>query len=44
MSDYANKIRNSIKFVINEGKHVTKDLGGNSKTQDYVKAIIDNIQ
>ena len=44
MSDYAEKIRNSVKQVISEGKYITRDLGGNSKTQDYVKAIIDNIQ
>ncbi len=39
----ANSIRESIKKVIKEGNFVTRDLGGNSGMQDYVKAIIGNL-
>ena len=39
----ANKIRNSVRFVIKEGKWVTGDLGGRAKTNEYVNAIIDNL-
>lgn len=44
MIEYGDKIRNSVNTVIGEGQFVTKDLGGNSTTQDYVKALIDNLK
>lgn len=39
----ASRIKNSVKKVIGEGKYVTGDLGGNSNTKEYEKAIIDNL-
>ena len=43
MFDAADNISNAAHNVISEGKYTTKDLGGNSNTQDYKKAIIDNL-
>lgn len=37
------KIRNSINKVIGEGKTLTKDLGGNSSTQEFTDEIIENL-
>jgi isocitrate dehydrogenase (NAD+) len=39
----ADKIQKAVHAVISEGKHVTKDLGGNAKTQEYVQAIIEHM-
>ncbi len=39
----ADKIQNAVHAVISEGKHVTKDLGGNAKTQEYVQALIEHM-
>jgi isocitrate dehydrogenase (NAD+) len=41
--DEAKRIRESVKKVIGEGKYVTRDLGGNSGTKEYEKAVIDNL-
>lgn len=43
MMDHAERIKNSVKTVIGEGRYITKDLGGNSNTKEYVKALIDNL-
>ena len=40
----ADKINKAVFEVLKEGKYVTKDLGGNSSTSEYTKAIIDNIK
>lgn len=39
-NDAANKIEASVKKVLADGKHVTKDLGGNSTTNEYTQEII----
>ncbi len=39
----AEKIRTAINAVIKEGKHVTHDLGGKAKTQEYVNALIEKL-
>jgi isocitrate dehydrogenase (NAD+) len=39
----ADQIESSIFKVLNEGKFVTKDLGGKSGTTEYTKAIIGNL-
>lgn len=38
--DAANRIRMAVSRVIEQGKHVTPDLGGKASTQDYVRAVI----
>lgn len=40
---YSETISNAINKVLNEGKIRTKDLGGQSTTQDFTRAIISNI-
>jgi len=37
----AENIRQGVYAVINEGKYITKDLGGSSTTAEYTKAICD---
>ena len=39
--DKANKLRNAIQKVLEEGKTVTQDIGGHASTSDYTQAIID---
>lgn len=39
--DAAGKIRAAVSAVIEVGKHVTHDLGGTAKTQEYVNAVIE---
>lgn len=38
--NYSQMIFNAINDVLREGKIRTKDLGGNSTTTDFTKAII----
>jgi len=38
------QIRNAIFKTFQEGKHVTRDIGGKASTTEYVKAVLDNIQ
>lgn len=35
LSNYAEKINNALLFTIQEGKSLTKDLGGKSGTQEF---------
>lgn len=42
--DAADRVRKAISSVIGEGKHVTPDLGGSAKTQEYVDALSEVIQ
>ncbi len=39
--DAAGKIRAAVGAVIGAGKHITIDLGGTAKTQEFVNAVID---
>ncbi|NLM43932.1 MAG: isocitrate/isopropylmalate dehydrogenase family protein [Clostridiales bacterium] len=39
----ADRIYNSVRHVIKEGKYVTRDLGGSYSTMDMTKAVIDNL-
>ncbi|KAK1434349.1 hypothetical protein QVD17_00088 [Tagetes erecta] len=41
---FADRLENSVKRVILEGKYRTKDLGGNSTTQEVVDAVIANLE
>ncbi len=43
LDDYANKIEQAVFKVLRERKYITKDLGGNSSTKQYTKAIIDSL-
>ncbi|MQL71717.1 hypothetical protein Taro_004042 [Colocasia esculenta] len=38
---FADRLETAVKRVIAEGKHRTKDLGGNSTTQDVVEAVME---
>ncbi|KAL9660649.1 hypothetical protein QQ045_025466 [Rhodiola kirilowii] len=37
---FADRLENAVKRVIEEGKHRTKDVGGDSITQEVVDAVI----
>ena len=43
LNDYANKIETSVFKVMRQGKHLTGDLGGKTKTSQFTQAIIDNL-
>jgi len=43
LNSYADRIKQSIFKTIAEGKSLTGDLGGHSKTDEYTKAIIENL-
>ena len=36
----ANRIENALFTVFEEGKHVTRDIGGTANTAEFVKAVI----
>jgi isocitrate dehydrogenase (NAD+) len=38
------KIKNAIRSTLKEGKTLTKDLGGNASTKQFMDAIISNLQ
>lgn len=40
---FADRLETSVKRVIYEGKYRTKDLGGDSTTQEVVDAVIANL-
>lgn len=40
---YSEMITNAVNKVLKDGKVRTKDLGGQSTTQDYTRAVIANI-
>ncbi|NFB56801.1 isocitrate/isopropylmalate dehydrogenase family protein [Clostridium botulinum] len=42
-NEKAKKIENAIKKVFVEGKYLTEDLGGSSTTEEFTKAIIENL-
>jgi isocitrate dehydrogenase (NAD+) len=39
-TESAERIENAVRKVIGEGKHVTGDLGGRAKTEEYADALI----
>ena len=41
--DCADRIRNAIDQVLNEGKHLTRDLHGNAGMDEYVDAICEKL-
>ncbi|CAH1433502.1 unnamed protein product [Lactuca virosa] len=41
---FADRLENSVKRVISEGKYRTKDLGGTSTTQEVVDAVISKLE
>ncbi len=38
-----NMIENAINSVLSEGKYLTKDLGGNTKTMEFAKVIVEKL-
>lgn len=40
---FADRLETAVKSVISEGKYRTKDLGGDSTTQQVVDAVIANL-
>ncbi|KGO13933.1 isocitrate/isopropylmalate dehydrogenase family protein [Clostridium botulinum] len=42
-NEKAKKIENAIEKVFVEGKYITEDLGGSSTTEEFTKAIIENL-
>ena len=43
INEFADKIENSIKATLKQGKYLTGDLGGRGSTSDYTNAVIDNL-
>lgn len=43
MPEFSKRIRNATYQVFEEGKYVTRDVGGKAGTSDFVKAIIDKL-
>jgi isocitrate dehydrogenase (NAD+) len=43
LANYGERIQNGIFKVIEEGKYITRDIGGKANTTDYVKAVIDKL-
>ncbi|MHA1262134.1 MAG: isocitrate/isopropylmalate family dehydrogenase, partial [Candidatus Freyarchaeota archaeon] len=44
MRDKAEELENAVKEVYKEGKVLTPDMGGNSKTSDVTEAIIQKLK
>ncbi|WP_434293538.1 isocitrate/isopropylmalate dehydrogenase family protein [Clostridium botulinum] len=42
-NEKAKKIENAIEKVFVEGKYLTEDLGGSSTTEEFTKAVIENL-
>lgn len=40
---FADRLETAVKHVVSEGKFKTKDLGGDSSTQQVVNAVIANL-
>lgn len=41
---YAEQIREALNRVLNDGKVLTKDLGGQSSTTDFTTAVINSLR
>ena len=37
-------MENSVREVLMEGKHITRDIGGTATTEEYVEALIERIR
>lgn len=44
MSEAADLVENSVREVLMEGKHITRDIGGNASTEEYTEALIKKIK
>lgn len=44
LKDHSNRISNAILKTLQEGKYITRDLGGKATTTEYVKALIGNLE
>ena len=42
-NEQAGRLRTALSKVVEEGKIVTRDIGGNASTQDFTQAIIDRL-
>lgn len=40
----ADLVENSVREVLMEGKHITRDIGGTATTEEYVEALIERIR
>ena len=43
LTEHEEQIRNAVFNVFREGRHTTRDVGGQGNTSDFVKAIIDKL-
>lgn len=43
LNNHSDRIRNAVFSVFEEGKWITRDVGGKGSTSDFVKAIIDRL-
>lgn len=41
---YSDMIRNAVNKVLSDGKVRTKDIGGQSNTQEFTYAVINNLK
>ncbi|CAB0031597.1 unnamed protein product [Trichogramma brassicae] len=41
---HAEQIRDALNRVLNDGKHLTKDLGGQTSTTEFTHAVINNLR
>lgn len=44
MKRYAAQIREALNRVLNDGKVLTKDLGGQSSTSEFTQAVISSLR
>jgi isocitrate dehydrogenase (NAD+) len=42
--DAAARIETALLAVFAEGKHITRDLGGSAKTNEFARAIVEKMQ
>ena len=42
-NDQANRLRDALSKVVEEGKIVTRDIGGHASTKEFTQAIIDRL-
>ena len=42
-NDQATRLRDALSKVVEEGKIVTRDIGGNASTKEFTQAIIDRL-
>lgn len=44
LASYGNMIRNAVNKVLKDGKVRTKDIGGQSSTQEFTYAVMHNMK